>query len=162
MQDGAHHVLVMNEHEGAIRPGNGQQAGFFKQVGDLVSYRGPQYGADAKNNLLQSRVLEAIVGQHFFDQALVARISKRVVAPNRIGFDQPFRVVRVVAVGRSTGRHDDALHTVLHAGVQDVAGAVHIHVVLEIALAVLARRHDAGQVNHHIGSMARHDAGQVG
>jgi hypothetical protein len=44
-----------------------------------------------------------------------------------------------------------------HAGLQQVAGAVDVHVVLEGAVAVLAGRHDGGQMDDDVRGVAGDD-----
>jgi hypothetical protein len=51
---------------------------------------------------------------------------------------------------------------VLHAGIQQLARAVHIHVVFKIARVRLARGHDGRQMHHHVDVLQRDGLGQLG
>ena len=144
VHDGPGHVFVPNEHEGAVAALHGQQAGLFKQGGDLVVDPLAQDGADAQHGLLQLRVGLAVLRQHVFDQAFVVAVGKALVAAQGHVFGEPSGVVGVVAIGRAAGRDHDVLHAMRHAGLQHVARAFHVHRVFKGAVGVFAGRDDGG------------------
>jgi hypothetical protein len=87
VQDGAHHILVVDEDKRAVRAGDGEDLRLLEQVGDLVAHRRAEDRSDAEDDLFQFRDgFCAVVGQHFLDQPLVAGIGEHSSLP-RTGSD---------------------------------------------------------------------------
>ena len=158
VHDGPGHVFVPDEYKGAVRAPDGQQAGFFKQRGDLVVDAFAQDGADAQHGLQQLRVGLAVLRQHLFDQAFVVAVGKALVAAQGHVFGEPVGVVGVVAIGRAAGRDHDVLHAVRHARLQHVARAFHIDRVFKGAVGVFAGCDDGRQVHQGVDAVCRHSA----
>ena len=93
---------------------------------------------------------------------LVVGVGELLVAADRLVLGDPLRVVGVVAVGRAARGDHDPSYVVGQAGVEHVAGAVDVDRTLERAGRVLARRHDRGEVDDHLGSPLVHDLVDAG
>ena len=150
VQDGPGHVFVPDKNKGAVAATDGDQARLLEQRRDLVVDLLTKDGADAQHGLQQRGPLHPELRQHLFHQAFVVGIGKHLVAAQRIGLSEPGRVVGVVTIGRTTGRHHHMAHTAVYTGVQHVAGAVHIHRIFKRAVGVFARRHDGREVHHGV------------
>ncbi len=71
-------------------------------------------------------MLGSVFGQHLFNDALVVRVGELGVAAQRVGFDDPLRIVGVIAVGGTAGRNGDVAHSPGSTGLEHIRSSFYV------------------------------------
>ena len=101
-----------------------------------------------------------VVRQHLLHQTLVIGIGELGIAAQGVLLVQPGRVVRVVAIGGAGAGDDKLADPGAQTGVEHIAGAVHVDVVIPRPVAGILQHR--GQVDHGVDALLAQQLAQRG